>query len=158
MPLFAQVSDRPARQLQAPQEVEDVKADYETQGLSLRRHPVTLLRAHSKELSRCIVAKELTDCRSGQVLSVAGLVTCRQRPGTSSGVTFFTLEDETGNINVVVWAHTGRQFRQAYLTSKLLWVKGVVEIKSGVVHVIAGRLKDLTSLLAIERVENRRFH
>jgi error-prone DNA polymerase len=158
MPLFAKVSDRPARQLQAPQEVEDIKADYETQGLSLRRHPITLLRAHSKELSRCVVAKELTDCRSGQVLSVAGLVTCRQRPGTSSGVTFFTLEDETGNINVVVWAHTARQFRQAYLTSKLLWVKGVVEIKSGVVHVIAGRLKDLTPLLAIERIENRRFH
>lgn len=158
MPLFAHVQEVSSREVQAPQEVEDIKADYETQGLSLRRHPITLLRAHSKELSRCVVAEELAGCRSGQVLSVAGLVTCRQRPGTSSGVTFFTLEDETGNINVVVWAHTARQFRQAYLTSKLLWVKGVVEIKSGVVHVIAGRLKDLTSLLNIERIDNRRFH
>lgn len=158
MPLFAQVSDRPARQLSAPKEVEDIKADYETQGLSLRRHPLSLLRANSKDLGQCVTAEELTNCRSGQVLSVAGLVTCRQRPGTSSGVTFFTLEDETGNINVVVWAHTAKQFKQAYLTSKLLWVKGVIEIKSGVIHVIAGRLSDLTSLLTIESIETRRFH
>ncbi|WP_417435597.1 error-prone DNA polymerase [Idiomarina abyssalis] len=157
MPLFANVKDQPARELPAPHESENIKADYESTGLTLGRHPLALLR-NSPELKNCVMAKDLITCRSGQVLTLAGLVTCRQRPGTRSGVTFLTLEDESGNSNVVVWAHTARQFRQCFLTSNLLWVKGIVEIHEGVVHVIAGRLKDLSSLLSFSRLESRRFH
>src|SRR5699024_3619192 len=103
-----------------------LQADYESTGLTLGRHPLALLR-HRDELKHCVKAADLSSYRSGQVLSTAGLVTCRQRPGTRSGVTFLTLEDETGNSNVIVWASTARQFRQSFLTSKLLWVKGIVE-------------------------------
>ncbi|RUO69721.1 error-prone DNA polymerase [Idiomarina ramblicola] len=157
MPLFANVKDRPARQLAAPDEPDNIKADYESTGLTLGRHPLALLR-NNPELKNCVMASDLMTCRSGQVLTLAGLVTCRQRPGTRSGVTFLTLEDESGNSNVVVWAHTARQFRQCFLTSNLLWVKGIVEIHDGVVHVIAGRLKDLSGLLSFSRLESRRFH
>ncbi|MDV6317333.1 error-prone DNA polymerase [Idiomarina sp. HP20-50] len=157
MPLFAKVQDRPTRQLTAPSEPDNIKADYESTGLTLGRHPLALLR-NNPELKNCVMASDLLACRSGQVLTVAGLVTCRQRPGTRSGVTFLTLEDESGNSNVVVWAHTARQFRQSFLTSNLLWVKGIVEIHEGVVHIVAGRLKDLSGLLTFSRLESRRFH
>ncbi len=157
MPLFENVKDRPARQLPAPDEPDNIKADYESTGLTLGRHPLALLR-NNPELKNCVLASDLMTCRSGQVLTLAGLVTCRQRPGTRSGVTFLTLEDESGNSNVVVWANTARQFRQCFLTSNLLWVKGIVEIHDGVVHVIAGRLKDLSGLLSFTRLESRRFH
>lgn len=157
MPLFENVKDRPARQLPAPDEPDNIKADYESTGLTLGRHPLALLR-NNPELKNCVMASDLMTCRSGQVLTLAGLVTCRQRPGTRSGVTFLTLEDESGNSNVVVWANTARQFRQCFLTSNLLWVKGIVEIHDGVVHVIAGRLKDLSGLLSFTRLESRRFH
>ncbi|RUO80914.1 error-prone DNA polymerase [Idiomarina tyrosinivorans] len=138
-------------------EIEDISEDYASMALSLRRHPLALLREQG--LLRGIkTATELPHCRSGQIVTVVGLVTCRQRPGTKSGVTFLTLEDETGNMNVVIWAHTATQFRVPYLTSRLLWVRGVVEIKDNVVHVIAGRIRDETEALRLERVQSRNFH
>lgn len=157
MPLFAGTAERPAQQLPAPDEATHLQADYESTGLTLGRHPLALLR-HRDELKHCAKAADLRRYRSGQVLSTAGLVTCRQRPGTGSDVTFITLEDETGNSNVIVWASTARQFRQSFLTSNLLWVKGIVEIHDNVVHVVAGRLNDLSSLLNFSRLDNRRFH
>ena len=96
-----------------------------------------------------------------QIVQVAGLVTCRQRPGTAGGVTFITLEDETGMVNVVVWQATARAQRQAYLTAKLLKVVGTVEIHGDVIHVIAGRLEDGAPLLAQLEMEGKRsrdFH
>lgn len=157
LPLFNGVSEDYDKALFTPTEVEDIRFDYASTGLTLRRHPMALVRNHPA-LAHCVIAEELTQCRSGQLVEVAGLVTCRQRPGTKSGVTFLTLEDESGNINVVVWAKTARQFRKPFLSSRLLWVKGVVEINQGVSHVIAGRLDSKDDLLTVDRIHERRFH
>ena len=89
---------------------------------------------------------------------IAGLVTCRQRPGSASGVLFLTLEDETGNSNIVVWQRTQQHFRQALMTGQLLMVKGIVESKDNVIHVIAGALYDYTHELHALQVKSRDFH
>jgi len=89
---------------------------------------------------------------------VAGLVTCRQRPGTASGVVFLTLEDETGNINVIVWPAVQERYRQALMTAQLLLVKGTVESREGVVHVIASALEDHGDSLTALTIQSRDFH
>lgn len=148
LPLLAQLSDAETDDmpLARPLEYQDVAGDYATTGLSLRRHPLALLREQGR-LKGCRSAAELPLLRHQQVLEVAGIVTCRQRPGTAGGVTFITLEDETGLINIVVWQTTARQFKQAYLTARLLRVRGILERHGEVIHIIAGRLSDASSEL-----------
>ena len=85
-------------------------------------------------------------------------VTCRQRPGTASGVLFLTLEDETGNSNIVVWKSTQSTFRQALMTGQLLLIKGTVETRDNVTHVIAGAVFDYTSVLESLNIKARSFH
>jgi error-prone DNA polymerase len=85
-------------------------------------------------------------------------VTCRQRPGTASGVIFLTLEDETGNHNVVVWPKVQDHFRDALMTAQLLLVKGTLESREGVTHIIAGALYDHSHALAELKVRSRDFH
>ena len=87
---------------------------------------------------------DLAALGNGRFVRIAGLVTCRQRPGSASGVLFLTLEDETGNSNVVVWKRTQEHFRQALMGGQLLLVMGTVETKDGVTHVVAGALFDHT--------------
>lgn len=162
LPLFAGVDEvtTDIDKLAAPLECADIAADYRTMGVSVRRHPLALLREQGV-LKGCKRASELALCRHQQVVQVAGFVTCRQRPGTSSGVTFLTLEDETGNMNIVIWLATARKFRQAYLTAQLLKVKGIVEIHGEVVHVIAGHLIDETERLSafgLRSNRSRDFH
>ncbi|RUO71507.1 error-prone DNA polymerase [Pseudidiomarina salinarum] len=163
LPLFAQEQAQQqdeATELAPPREFVDIAADYRTTGLSLRRHPLALLREQGG-LSGCKTATELRGCRHQQVVQVAGLVTCRQRPGTASGVTFITLEDETGLVNVVIWQTTARQFRKPYLTARLLKVRGIVEIHGEVMHVIAGKLFDESEQLArlgMRTNRSRDFH
>ena len=89
---------------------------------------------------------------------IAGLVTCRQRPGSASGVLFLTLEDETGNSNIVVWKQTQQHFRQALMSAKLLLVKGTLETKDNVIHIVAGALIDYSSALEALPVQSRDFH
>jgi error-prone DNA polymerase len=89
---------------------------------------------------------------------VAGIVTGRQRPGTTTGVVFITLEDETGNMNVVVWKDVQERCRDALLKAKLLMVKGLVETDHNVTHVIAGELIDCSHYLDDMRLESRDFH
>jgi error-prone DNA polymerase len=89
---------------------------------------------------------------------IAGLVTCRQRPGTASGVLFLTLEDETGNNNVVVWSRTQQHFRRELMSGQLLLVKGILETKDNVTHIIAGALYDYSEALAELRLQSRNFH
>jgi error-prone DNA polymerase len=124
--------------------------DYRYLGLTLGRHPLALLRANDAlqgHLARCHTAAELERCRHGQFVRVSGLVTGRQRPGTASGVLFVTLEDDTGNVNLVVWSSVLEQFRASLLQGQLLRVKGVVEREQEVIHVVAGYVEDLTWLL-----------
>lgn len=132
--------------LSAPQVGEDMKLDYRYLGLSLGPHPMSLLRDASA-LKRHVCAADLEQCRHGQFVRVAGLVTCRQRPGTATGVVFVTLEDETGNINVVVWSHLFDRFRATILQGQLLRVEGLLQREREVIHVIARRAFDASNLL-----------
>ena len=125
---------------------ENLKQDYRYLGLSLGPHPLSLLR-DAPVLRRCRTAAGLERCRHGQFAQVAGLITCRQRPGTATGVVFLTLEDETGNINVVVWSTVLDRYRAEILQGQLLRVEGVVQREREVIHVIAGRVHDATGLL-----------
>jgi error-prone DNA polymerase len=143
--------------LRAPREGQDIVADYGSTGLTLRRHPLALLRAGLTR--RGIVTTELLwDLPNGDSVSTAGLVITRQRPGSASGVTFVTLEDETGYVNLIVWRKVADAQRAALLESRLLAVRGRVQREGDVLHVIAQRLTDLSALLGELVVTSRNFH
>jgi error-prone DNA polymerase len=144
-------------QLTAPSEGEDIIADYQSVGLTLGRHPLALLRPKLKRM-KLVTAEELTHLPNGQRTRAAGIVTCRQRPGTASGVVFVTLEDETGYVNVVVWSKLVERQRRELLGSRLLAVEGEVQSESGVVHLIARRLVDHTPMLGRLATASRDFH
>ncbi|MDQ0124222.1 error-prone DNA polymerase [Pseudomonas lini] len=135
---------------------EDLLADYNSVGTTLGPHPLALLRGELKA-RRCRSSKELMAVEHGRPVSVAGLVTGRQRPGTASGVTFVTLEDEFGNVNVVVWRDLADRQRQVLVGSQLLKVDGRWEKEGEVRHLIAGRLSDLSPLLDGISVRSRDF-
>lgn len=141
----------------SPSTIENVLFDYQSTGLTLRSHPLALLRQRSP-FDQCRRQSELITMDHQRFVRTAGLVTCRQRPGTASGVVFLTLEDETGNINVVVWPAIQEQFRAALMTAQLLLVKGTVESRDGVTHVIASGLYDHSHALADLAVKSRDFH
>jgi error-prone DNA polymerase len=145
-------------ELGAPTEIQDLTSDYNHIGLTLGRHPMVLLREHFKIFQQCKKQNELGELGHGRFVRIAGIVTGRQRPGTESGVIFLTLEDETGNINVVVWKDLQMRCREALLTAKLLMVKGVVETDNNVVHVIGGELIDCSHYLSDMTMRSRDFH
>ena len=138
-------------------EGQDLAADYASLGLTLGRHPLALLR-DTLRAQRLVTAAELKTFPHGRLTRAAGLVIGRQRPGTASGVTFVTLEDETGQINVVVWRDLGEKQRRELLGARLMAVYGVLERQGEVTHLIAGHLKDLTPLLGDLVTQSRDFH
>lgn len=146
-----------AASIPTPSVAEDMQADYATLGTTLGPHPLRLLRA---ELSsrRCRSSRDLLQHEPDRPVRVAGLVVGRQRPGTASGVTFVTLEDEFGMINVVVWRDLADRQRKVLVGSELLMVHGQFEAREGVRHVIARRLEDLGELLTGMKVRSRDFH
>ena len=144
-------------QLPQPEIAEEVLSDYRATGLTLRAHPMSLLRGRPP-FNRCKRHTDLAAIGNKRFVRIAGLVTCRQRPGSASGVLFLTLEDETGNSNIVVWKRTQQHFRQALMTGQLLLVKGIVETKDNVIHVIAGALYDYTHELHDIQVKSHDFH
>jgi error-prone DNA polymerase len=146
-----------AVQLPAPAIAEEVLSDYRATGLTLRAHPMSLLRERYP-FNRCMRHADLKALGNNRFVRIAGLVTCRQRPGSASGVLFLTLEDETGNSNIVVWQRTQQQFRQVLMTARLLLVKGTVETKDKVTHIIAGALYNYTHELQALQVQSRDFH
>jgi len=133
--------------LPAPSDADEMLDDYRYLGLSLGPHPMALLRERP-ELQGCRRAADLVDCRHGQLVRIAGVVTGRQRPASAAGVLFITLEDESGNANIVVWASVQERCRAAILQAQLLAIKGVVEREAEVIHVVAGEAIDRTDLLA----------
>ncbi|MET1077149.1 MAG: error-prone DNA polymerase [Pseudomonas sp.] len=159
IPLFADVPDprEPPVALPRPTPGEDVQADYVSLGTTLGPHPLALLRA-ALRARRCRSSLELVELAHGTRVSAAGLVIGRQRPPTASGVTFVTLEDEHGLLNVVVWRDVAERQRRVLLESRLLQVDGRLESEQGVRHLIARRLTDLTPLLAGLTVRSRDFH
>ncbi|WP_026376513.1 error-prone DNA polymerase [Aestuariibacter salexigens] len=157
LPLFDNADsehDYPLR----PSDMDNLLEDYATLGLTIGRHPIALLK-DAKLLDAFTSASELIQCSHKSLVTVVGVVTGRQAPGTASGVTFITLEDHTGNINVIVWQATARSQKQAYLKSKIMKVKGIVERgDGGVIHVIAGKLFDESHLLNELHTSSREFH
>ncbi|MEK6747993.1 MAG: error-prone DNA polymerase [Pseudomonadota bacterium] len=143
--------------LPAPTEGREIADDYRHVGLTLRRHPVALLRPRLHK-QRIHSAADIKHIPHGRAVRVAGLVIGRQRPGTASGVTFVTLEDETGMTNVVVWRTLAERQKRELLTAQLLIVHGVVERAGAVVHVIAGRLRDASAWLGDLVIDSRDFH
>jgi error-prone DNA polymerase len=132
--------------LAPPGEGSEIVADYGSLGLSLRRHPLALLRERLAAL-RLLSAREVGEVQAGSRIATAGLVINRQRPAAANHVTFVTLEDETGQVNLVVWRRIAERQRRALLGSQLLAVYGEVQREAGVTHVIAEGLVDYSPLL-----------
>ena len=141
-------------------EVDEVSGDFAATGLSLRAHPISFAR-EALETERCTRAVDLPTLRSGRHIRVAGLVLLRQRPETAKGVTFVTLEDETGPMNLVVFPDTWKRFHHVARTDNAWMVDGKLEIREGIVHVIVGRIAALSSVVdeaARVPVKSRDFH
>lgn len=147
--------------LPAASEGEEVRFDYAAVGLTLRSHPLSLLREQLSKLN-LLTASQLRALPHGRLVRTCGLVTMRQSPGTAHGVTFVTLEDETGNVNVIVWKALKERQRSELLHARLLVVHGTWQrdVDSGgqVCHVVAGHLRDLTALLGDLPTSSRDFH
>jgi error-prone DNA polymerase len=124
----------------------EVVEDYRSTGLTLRRHPVSFLRA---ELAAegTVRAAELAHIRDGQRVAVAGIVLVRQRPGSAKNVTFITIEDETGHANLIVWPAVFEQQRRLVLSARMIACHGKLQREGSVIHVIADRLVDCSDLL-----------
>jgi len=129
-----------------------VAEDYASLRLSLKAHPMALLRARMTALDYRSSA-ELAARANGDHLAVAGIVLVRQRPGTASGVIFATLEDETGVANVVIWSRIFERYRRVVLTARLLGVAGKLQREGLVIHLVAERLVDLTEHLGTLRAD-----
>ena len=125
---------------------EHVAHDYASTSLSLKAHPVSFVRQDLERL-RVLSSKDLEGIRNGTTVKVAGLILVRQRPGTASGICFITLEDETGTINLVVFAKLFDKFRKEIIQSRLLMVEGKVQKEGEVTHVIVSRCFNYTKLL-----------
>jgi error-prone DNA polymerase len=154
LPLFTAAEGMPAPEtndqvvaLKAMTAGHEVIEDYGHVGLTLRRHPVSFLREELKA-DRILTCAEANAHPDRRRIKLAGLVLVRQRPGTAKGVTFITIEDETGVANLVVWADLYERQRRTVLTANMLAVEGRVQREGLVVHIVADRLTDLTSRLA----------
>jgi DNA-directed DNA polymerase III PolC len=143
--------------LRAPREGQDIVADYGSLGLTLRRHPLALLRDKLQRRG-VLPTQQLWEQPNGKLVKTAGLVITRQRPGSAGGVTFVTMEDETGYVNLIVWNRIAVEQRAALLESRLLEVSGKLQREGDVQHVIAQRLTNLSEMLGDLLVVSRNFH
>ena len=141
----------------APDARESMFADYASLGYSLESHPLGMLRQRLRA-QRYVSAAGLQQLAHDSPVRVAGLVLLRQRPATASGVTFVTLEDETGPMNLVIWRDLADRQRRIMLETRLLGVCGKVQRGEGVIHVIASRLLCLDAWLGELRTSSRDFH
>jgi error-prone DNA polymerase len=138
---------------------QEVMTDYATLRLSLKKHPVAIVRSSLDE-RKILTAAQINDptMPHGRWVKVAGLVLIRQRPGTASGIVFETLEDETGIVNLIVRPDIYERYRPAARHAALLQCDGYLERQGQVVHIMAKRLFDLSGLLHGYRLESRDFH
>lgn len=156
-PLFASLDRYEAAPLlRKPTEGQNIVADYQSLGMTLERHPLHLLR-HRLSRYDYRQAGGLSDLGTGSNVNVAGLVITKQRPGTASGVTFVTLEDETGHINLIVWKQVAENYRPALLNARLMGIRGELQKEGEVIHVIARQLIDHTEMLGNLLVTSRDF-
>jgi error-prone DNA polymerase len=154
LPLFSETRDEGAEvmfPLPSMPTCEHVVADYQTLRLSLKAHPMAFLR---KSMARqgYSSARDLKHMRSGQRISMAGIVLIRQRPGTAKGVCFITIEDEVGVANLVVWSKVMKAYRKVVMGARVIDVRGTVQREGDVIHIIAHHLVDRTD--ALDRLSN----
>ncbi|WP_369050111.1 error-prone DNA polymerase [Burkholderia gladioli] len=149
--------DDAAPALPLASEGREIVSDYRSMGFTLGRHPLELLRVRLRA-DRLLPAAELAHLRNGQFARACGIVTVRQRPGTAKGVLFITLEDETGQTNVIVWPDLLERYRREALGASLLAVYGVWQTEGKVHHLVAKELRDRSDLLGALRVESHDFH
>jgi error-prone DNA polymerase len=139
-------------------QVEELVEDYHATSLSIAHHPIALLR-QAGLLEAYTPANRLIQIKHKSLVTVVGVVVGRQRPGTSKGVTFMTLEDDTGNVNVIVWLATARYQQKQFLKSNIVQVKGILERgDGGVTHIIAGKIEDKSHLIKTLDIRARDFH
>ncbi|OZB76598.1 MAG: error-prone DNA polymerase [Thiomonas sp. 14-64-326] len=143
-------------ELPAPPEGEDIVFDYATTGLSLRRHPLALLRPLLAK-RRLQTAAELAQAPDGRIVRACGIVTLRQQPETAKGTTFVSLEDETGTVQVICWKSLRQRQRTVLLRSRLLAVAGTWQREGDTASLIAGHLEDWTPLLGGLATRGREF-
>ncbi len=156
-PLFSSLDRYEAiPMLRRPTEGQDIVADYQSLGLTLGRHPLALIRPYL-DRHRYVSASRLGEISNGKRIRIAGLVITKQRPGTASGVTFVTLEDETGCSNLIVWKKIADEQRDVLLNARLMGVQGELQKEGKVIHVIARRLIDHSGLLGELTVNSRDF-
>jgi error-prone DNA polymerase len=144
-------------ELQEAPEGQEIAADYASLGLTLRRHPLALLRTKLSSM-RLSTAKELQDYPNGRLARTTGIVTVRQRPATAKGTIFVTIEDETGCTNIIVWKDVIERQRKELLGAMLLTVYGVWQREGEVRHLVARRLVDHSRLLGQLNLDSRDFH
>ena len=138
-------------------EGENIVADYEAIGTSLRNHPLKLLRNDLVAL-RTITASHIKKSPNGKIVRTSGIVINRQRPSSGKGVLFLTLEDETGLINVIFWPKIVQRYQRTILTSKLMLVEGLTQKESEVINIIARHTEDHSALLGNLNSKSRDFH
>ena len=143
-------------ELPAAPEGEDVLWDYASLGLTLRSHPMALLRA-KLDRYKLKTSEELRHIPNGRIVRTAGIVTLRQRPQTANGTVFVSLEDEHGSTQVIVWRQVREAQRQVLLGSRLLAVKGRWQREGEVCNLIADQLADLSPMLGRLATESRDF-
>jgi error-prone DNA polymerase len=157
-PLFAQLApeDDPPVALPRQEAIEQVFADYDTTGLSLKAHPISFYRA---QLQRWGItpASQLSERGHNQPVSVAGLVLLRQRPSTAKGITFVTLEDETGAMNLVLHQRVWERFYAVARRSPAWIAQGRLENRQSIIHVVVDRLEDLATRLRGLKHRSRDF-
>ncbi|MEC7564392.1 MAG: error-prone DNA polymerase [Planctomycetota bacterium] len=157
-PLFNLIDahDDPPPELPPLRPAEQVEMDYRTAGLSLKGHPLMFWRNQLNEKS-VVPARQLDTLQNNRYVRVAGIVTLRQRPATAKGITFVTLEDETGTINIVVRQHVWERYYNVGRRSNVWLVHGKLEKKNSVIHVVAHRLEDLSGALSEYEPRSRDF-
>jgi error-prone DNA polymerase len=157
LPLFGNESPREVLvALPLPSQAEDTEADYARVGISLGAHPLRQLRPRLRA-ARCLDSRALQGRPNGSWVRVAGLVVMRQRPSTASGVTFVSMEDEYGLINLIVWRQVAETYRQVFLASNFLAVEGEWQLADGSAHVIVRHMRDLSGLWGSLEARSRDF-
>jgi error-prone DNA polymerase len=159
LPLFATLDDDgdlipPLADMPLDQQV---RADYESTGFSLKAHPISFIRQELDRL-QVVPASALAKVSDKATVRVAGLVLVRQQPSTSKGTIFMTLEDETGTVNLVIWPRVWQRYRPVARGAVALLAQGKVEHVSGVIHVIPAMMKDLSQSLRGLYAASRDFH
>jgi len=145
-PMLADLPDESVPPLPRLSPAEEVIHDYHAQGLSLRGHPFGPLRAFL-ETQHVVPTTALQSLKPARRYRVAGLVLVRQRPGTAKGITFMTIEDETGTANLIVRPQVWERYRRVGRLAAAIIATGLLRRQDGVIHVIVDRLEDVTTKL-----------